>query len=43
MEIAAKFEKVLTLFHDCHEIYDSNIVTDAQIDDLGEYNYVTEI
>ena len=35
-EIEAKFYKVLTLFHDCHEIYDGNMVTDTQIADLDK-------
>ena len=35
-EIEAKFSKVLTLFHHCHKIYDSNVVTDIQIADLGK-------
>lgn len=37
-ETEAKFKKVLTIFHHCHEIYDSNVVTDAQIEDLGRVN-----
>ena len=36
LEIEARFFKVLTLFHSCHEIYDSNDVTDTQIADLGK-------
>ena len=35
-EIEAKFSKVLTLFHRCHEIYDGNVITDTQIADLGK-------
>ena len=35
-EVEAKFSKVLTLFHHCHEIYDGNAVTDTQISDLGK-------
>lgn len=36
IEIGAKFSKVLTLFHHCHEIYDGNVVTDTEIADLGK-------
>lgn len=34
-EIYIKFSKVLTLFHECQEIYDSNIINDQQITELG--------
>ena len=31
-----KFKQVFILFKHCHEIYDGNVVTDAQIAQLGK-------
>jgi len=33
--IEAQFKKVLSLFHDCHQLYDGNAITDDNIDKLG--------
>ncbi len=33
--IEVKYKKVLTLFHDCHKIYNGNAVTNEDIDNLG--------
>ena len=37
-QIASRFEKAFTLFHDCHVIYDSKAVTDKDILQLGKYS-----
>ena len=35
-EIQMKFKQVFILFKHCHDIYDGNVVTDAQIAQLGK-------
>lgn len=34
--IEAKHKKALLLFHECHKLYDSNAITDAEIETLGK-------
>lgn len=34
--IEEKYEKLFTLFGQCHDIYDAKAVTDEQIDELGK-------
>ena len=36
-EIGKKFERAFSLFHDCHAIYDSKIVTNEDILKLGKH------
>lgn len=37
-QIEEKYHKIITLFGQCHKIYDGKAVTDGEIDDLGNDN-----
>ena len=39
LQIEKKHKKVLTLFHECHQVYDKKYVTDEEIDLLGTYTF----
>ena len=43
MEIETTFQKVFTLFHHCHRTYDSNVVTDREIVELGKLTEYIQI
>ena len=39
-EIESKFKKVFTLFHNCHQLYDSGVLDDTEVATLGRHNTV---